>query len=152
MLRERSTHADASVDERHIRATLEAAWPFPQHNTSVLLHGDFWPGNILWHDGQLVAVIDWEDAQLGDPLADVANSRLEILWAFGFDAMQSFTQQYQSMTAIDFTNLPYWDLCAALRPASKFAEWAADDLTQKAMQEGHRWFITQAFEKLSVQL
>ena len=151
MLRERPTHVDESSDEGHIRDALEAAWPFPQRNTSVLLHGDFWPGNILWQDGQLVGVIDWEDAQLGDPLADVANSRLEILWAFGLDAMQSFTQQYQSMTAIDFTNLPYWDLCAALRTASKFAEWAADDLTKKTMQEGHRWFITQAFEKLSVQ-
>jgi aminoglycoside phosphotransferase (APT) family kinase protein len=112
--------------------------------------GDFWPGNLLWKDGQLVAVIDWEDAKLGDPLADVANSRLEILWAFGIDAMQSFTHQYQSMTTIDFTNLPYWDLCAALRPASKIAEWAAGDITEKTMREGHRWFITQAFEKLSV--
>ncbi len=34
---------------------------------------------MLWKDGQLVAVIDWEDAPLGDPLADVANSRLESL-------------------------------------------------------------------------
>ena len=65
----------------------------------MLLHGDFWPGNILWRYGQLVAVIDWEDAALGDPLADVANSRLEILWAFGIDAMQSFTHYYQSLTA-----------------------------------------------------
>lgn len=151
MLRERPTHVDESSDERHIRDAFEAVWPLPQRNTSVLLHGDYWPGNILWQDGQLVGIIDWEDAQLGDPLADVANSRLEILWAFGLDAMQSFTQQYQSMTVIDFTNLPYWDLCAALRPASTFAEWAADDLTKKTMREGHRWFITQAFEKLSVQ-
>jgi aminoglycoside phosphotransferase (APT) family kinase protein len=151
MLRERPTNVDESVDERHIREFLEAVWPFPQHNTSVLLHGDFWPGNILWKDGQLVAVIDWEDAAVGDPLADVANSRLEILWAFGLDAMQSFTHQYTSMTTIDFTNLPYWDLCAALRSAATFAEWADDDSTQQTMRAGHRWFIAQACEKLSVQ-
>ncbi|MDQ6660959.1 MAG: phosphotransferase [Chloroflexota bacterium] len=150
-LRERPTSVNESLDEGHIRDALESVWPFPQHNTSVLLHGDFWPGNILWKDGQLVAVIDWEDAALGDPLADVANSRLEILWAFGINAMQSFTHQYQSMTTIDFTNLPCWDLCAALRPASKIAEWAADDTAEKTMRERHRWFITQAFEKLSVQ-
>jgi aminoglycoside phosphotransferase (APT) family kinase protein len=116
-----------------------------------LLHGDFWPGNVLWKDGQLVGIIDWEDAALGDPLADVANSRLEMLWAFGIDAMQSFTRQYQAMTTIDFINLPFWDLCAALRPAAKFAEWAADDATEKTMRERHRWFIAQAFKKLSVQ-
>jgi aminoglycoside phosphotransferase (APT) family kinase protein len=149
-LRERPTNVDESLDEGHLRDTLEAVWPLPERNHSVLLHGDFWPGNLLWKDGQLVAVIDWEDAALGDPLADVANSRLEILWAFGIDAMQSFTHQYQSMTTIDFTNLPYWDLCAALRPASQIAQWAADDLTEQTMREGHRWFTTQAFEKLSV--
>ncbi|MGH2481418.1 MAG: phosphotransferase family protein, partial [Ktedonobacteraceae bacterium] len=132
------------------RDALEAVWPLPQQNASVLLHGDFWPGNIVWNDGQLVAVIDWEDAASGDPLADVANGRLEILWAFGIDAMQSFTQQYQSMTTLDFTDLPYWDLCAALRPASKISEWGVDDTTEKTMRERHKWFVARAFEKLSV--
>ncbi len=150
-LRERPANVGESGDERRIRDALESVWPIHQRNPSVLLHGDFWPGNILWRDGQLVGVIDWEDAALGDPLADVANSRREILWAFGIDAMQHFTHQYQSMTTIDFTNLPYWDLCAALRSASQIAEWGLDDTIKKSMREGHRWFITQAFEKLAVQ-
>ena len=149
-LRERPTRVDESLDEGHIRDALGAVWPLPQRNTSVLLHGDFWPGNILWKDGQLVAIIDWEDAGLGDPLADVANSRLEILWAFGIEAMQHFTQQYQSITPIDFTNLPYWDLCAALRRVAQIAQWGLDDTTERTMRERHRWFVTQAFEKLSV--
>jgi hypothetical protein len=38
-----------------------------------------------------------------------------------------------------------------LRTASQLAEWDADDITKKIMREGHKWFITQAFEKLSVQ-
>ena len=151
MLRERPANVDESLDEGRIWDALAPLWPFPQRNPTVLLHGDFWPGNILWKDGQLVAIIDWEDAALGDPLADVANSRLEILWAFGIDAMHHFTQQYQSLTTIDFTNLPYWDLFAALRPASQFAAWAPDELTEKTMRERHSWFITQAFEKLSPQ-
>ena len=148
--RERPANVDESLDEGRIWDALAPLWPFPQRNPTVLLHGDFWPGNVLWKNGQLVAVIDWEDAQVGDPLADVANCRLEILWAFGIEAMQRFTHQYQSMPTIDFTNLPYWDLCAALRPASKLSEWGLDDLTETIMREGHRWFVTQAFEKLSV--
>jgi aminoglycoside phosphotransferase (APT) family kinase protein len=151
MLRERPAQVDESLDEGLIRDALEAVWPLPQRNKSVLLHGDFWPGNILWRDGQLVAIIDWEDAALGDPLADLANSRLEILWAFGIDAMQSFTHQYQSMTTIDFTHLPHWDLCAALRPVAQIAQWGLDDTTERTMRERHRWFVTQAFEKLSIQ-
>lgn len=148
-LRKRPATLDESLGEGRIRDTLESVWPLAQQNKSVLLHGDFWPGNTLWKDGQLVAVIDWEDAALGDPLADVANSRLEILWAFGVDAMNDFTHQYQSMmTTIDFTNLPYWDLCAALRPASKISEWGLDESTEKTMRERHKLFVNQAFEKL----
>jgi len=145
----RPAKIDESLDEGHIRAVLEAAGPLSQHNPDRLLHGDFWPGNVLWRDGRLVAVIDWEDARLGDPLADLANSRLELLWASGIDAMYSFTDRYRSMTALDFTNLPYWDLYAALRPAFKIAEWAADAHAEKIMRERHRLFINQAFETLA---
>lgn len=149
--RERPAKLDESLDEGRIRDILESAWPWRQRNKSVLLHGDYWPGNILWKEGRLVGIIDWEDAHVGDPLADVANSRLEILWAFGVDAMHSFTRDYESMTTIDFTNLPYWDLCAALRPAFKIAEWAGDDTTERTMRDGHRLFVTQAFERLFAQ-
>ncbi len=150
-LSKRPTQVDESLDEGRIRDTLESIWPLPQGNRSSLLHGDFWPGNIIWKDGRLGAVIDWEDAAIGDPLADLANSRLEILWAFGSDAMGRFTRHYRSMTTIDFTNLPYWDLCAALRPASKLSEWAADDNAEKTMRAGHKLFVAQAFDKLSGQ-
>jgi hypothetical protein len=95
-------------------------------------------------------VIDWEDAAVGDPLADLANGRLEILWAFGVDAMRSFTEHYKCvMPRTDYAALPYWDLCAALRPASKLADWGLDKTAENRMRQGHRWFIAQAFDKLS---
>ncbi|MCB0030646.1 MAG: phosphotransferase, partial [Anaerolineales bacterium] len=40
---------------------LRAAAPLPKPIRPVLQHGDFWPGNSLWVDGRLSAVIDWED-------------------------------------------------------------------------------------------
>jgi aminoglycoside phosphotransferase (APT) family kinase protein len=149
--RVRPARVDDSIGEGHIREVLEAVWPLSQTNRSGLLHGDFWPGNLLWRDGRLVAVIDWEDAKLGDPLFDLAIARLEILWAFGIDAMQRFTECYQAiMTAIDYTNLPYWDLCVALRPAFKISEWAGNETKAKIMRERHKVFVTQAFDNLSI--
>lgn len=148
-LRKKPAHLDESLEEGRIRTALEKVWPLPQRNQDGLLHGDFWPGNTLWKGGQLLAVIDWEDAALGDPLVDLANARLEILWAFGMKAMNDFTHQYQSMiSTMDFTNLGYWDLCAALRPASVLSEWGLDESTEKRMRERHKWFVTQAFENL----
>lgn len=116
-------------------------------NPAVLLHGDFWPGNVLWKSGQVAAIIDWEDAAVGDPLADVANARLEILWAFGAEAMLDFTDLYQSMEAFDFTDLPWWDLWAARR-AARFPEWAAAD-RMESMRGRYQWFVAQAQDVLS---
>jgi aminoglycoside phosphotransferase (APT) family kinase protein len=61
-VRERPAIVDESLDEGHIRDTLESVWPLSRQNKSVLLHGDYWPGNILWKDGRLAGIIDWEDA------------------------------------------------------------------------------------------
>ena len=146
---QRPERLDDSIEEGRIRAALEPVWPRLQHNPAVLLHGDYWPGNLLWRGGQLVAVIDWEDAATGDPLADLANSRLEILWAFGRDAMQQFTTHYQSLIQLEFANLPYWDLYAALKPAFQLSEWAANAEVEANMHALHHQFITQAFAALS---
>ena len=141
---------DEPSEWRRIRDVIDSALPLPRRNRSVLLHGDFWPGNTLWKDGRLVAVIDWEDAAIGDPLADVANARLELLWALGIDAMKAFTRRYASIaTAVDFTDLPYWDLWADLRLAGRTSEWGLDEITEKAMRAGHEAFVAHALEQLS---
>jgi aminoglycoside phosphotransferase (APT) family kinase protein len=114
-VRARSGESDAL---RRIRDDLASASALPPRNRPVLLHGDFWPGNMLWRDEQLVAVLDWEDAALGDPLADVANARLELLWARGAEAKDEFTRRYRALVPkVDFTDLSHWDLWAELRLA-----------------------------------
>jgi aminoglycoside phosphotransferase (APT) family kinase protein len=148
-LKQRPAVLDHSLDEGHIRAVLEAAWPMAPLNPPTLLHGDYWPGNTLWQDGKLAGVIDWEDAAIGDPLADLGNARLEILWAYGLDAMLRFTDHYCSLRPVDLTHLPYWDLYAALRPASQLSQWALDEATERKMRARHHLFITQAFNRLA---
>ena len=158
----RPANVDPALEAGRVRAALEAAWPLPQRNAPALLHGDYWPGNLLWRDGKLVAVIDWEDARLGDPLTDLAISRLDILWIFGLDAMRAFMDHYRAMIAVDYANLPYWDLYAALRlvrlAGANLAEWAAffppfgrQDITEQTIRDHYRWFIAHAFEQLGIQ-
>jgi aminoglycoside phosphotransferase (APT) family kinase protein len=159
MIQQRPARLDDSLYEEPIRAALAALWPPPMLGSERLLHGDFWPGNLLWREGKLVAVIDWEDAEVGNPLADVAISRLDLLWIFGREAMNTFTHHYQTLMgadrAIDFGQLPFWDLMAALRPASRIEEWAADwaalgrsDITAETMRAGLEWFVARAFARL----
>lgn len=148
---------DAELDEAGLRAQLVELWPWPQHNPDALLHGDYWPGNLLWREGRLVAVLDWEEPAIGDPLADVAIARLDLLWAFGDGAMQRFTQRYREVSDLIWSELPYWDLWAALRPMSQLARWAPayatshlrrPDVTESSMRQGHRHFVAQALASL----
>lgn len=50
---------------------LDANMPDPD-GPVVLVHGDAGPGNFLFENGHLTALIDWELAHLGDPMEDVA--------------------------------------------------------------------------------
>jgi aminoglycoside phosphotransferase (APT) family kinase protein len=130
--------------EDEARALLQAAWPWGQKNRSVLLHGDYWPGNILWRGERLVGVIDWEDAALGDPLADLASTRLEVLWSFGKEAMDHFTVFYCQANPVDTTNLAYYDLLTAAQVAPKIENWGLDAATHKAMGEKLQFFAAEA--------
>lgn len=139
---------DETLQEGRIRAALLAAWPWRQRQPGAVLHGDYWPGNVLWRGGQLVAVIDWEDAARGDPLADLGNARLELRWGFGREAMEAFTRRYEALTASDQSTLPYWDLAAALRPAGKMGGWGLSDDEAALMRAEHGAFVAEALEGL----
>ncbi|HEX5586594.1 MAG TPA: phosphotransferase family protein, partial [Acidimicrobiia bacterium] len=38
----------------------------------VLVQGDTGPGNFMYEDGKVTAIVDWELAHLGDPMDDIA--------------------------------------------------------------------------------
>lgn len=135
---------DESLAESRLRATLSATWPPPRRNPPVLLHGDVWPGNLLWRGGRLQAVVDWEDAATGDPLADLANARLELFIALGEDAMAALTHHYLALATIDPAALPLWELWAALRPIADLPGWGLEPEAEHRLRERHRAFTARA--------
>ncbi len=135
--------------EGAIRDALLKHWPPRQRNQPTLLHGDIWPGNMVWHEGALVGIIDWEDAAVGDPVADLAVTRLEVLWAHGSAAMVTVTELYQAQTGVDLADLAVWDLCAALRPIPHISGWGLSPAEDTAQRAGYRRFVDQALEALA---
>ena len=122
-----------------------------EKNPQTLLHGDYWPGNVVWQGDDITGVIDWEEAAIGDPLADLAISRLDILWLLGPDAMTAMTARYVRETRIDLTDLALWDLIAATRPGNALDQWSQTypavgrpDITTSLMADRMAWFIDQA--------
>jgi len=68
---------------------------------------------VLWHQGRLAAVLDWEDAALGDPLSDLACARLELACAAGQVAADALTAAYLGLASCPPERLPLWDLYVA---------------------------------------
>ena len=55
-------------------ASLRSRMPEPSPPT--LVHGDYHYGNLLFRSGRVAGVLDWEIAQLGQPLIDLASLAL----------------------------------------------------------------------------
>ena len=62
------------------------------------MQGDTGPGNFMYQDGKVTAVVDWELAHLGDPMDDIA-------WLSLRTVQDTFThfpdrlREYESLTA-----------------------------------------------------
>ena len=103
----------------HLRSLTDTGYA----ESPKLLHGDFWPENLLWHNGTVAAVLDWEDAALGDPLSDVACCRVELRYKFGEAGMQRFTQAYARHREVDRERLALWQLYVAAAAQRFMGEW-----------------------------
>lgn len=89
----------------------------------VFSHTDFWPGNTLWSDGSLVAVVDWESPALGAREMDVAYCSMDIRY-LGMDRVADhFIEMYKESTGSQLPNLRHWEAVALCRPAPDIAEW-----------------------------
>ena len=99
----------------------------PKTHSEVLLHGDFWPGNLLFQRKQLTGVIDWSDACLGSALADVCNARVELHWLWGSDAMHGFSEAYFRISSVKARDLARWDLVALMKPILNSHRWSLSD-------------------------
>ncbi len=145
--------------EKEIRDILQSKWKIKTDTEPVLIHGDFWPGNVLWSDGNLNGIIDWEDSGIGYPLHDLAIARLEISWIFGIEAKEKFTEIYKKNMKLDYNDLPFWDLFAALRfskiagnDIQKFSDffhpYGREDITEKNIIDNCNIFIVKALNQI----
>jgi aminoglycoside phosphotransferase (APT) family kinase protein len=82
---------------------------------AVFLHMDYWPGNILWHEGRISAVLDWDAASFGDPALDVGYFRMNMYLRGLKEAADPFLACYEA-EAGPVRNLGCWELACAARP------------------------------------
>ena len=105
---------------------LHDLFPKIQGVAPVLLHIDYWSGNILWEGNEISAVIDWEEAAYGDPAVDVGYALMNMILMGLPDAADEFLRAYESETGNALQNLGFWELAAAVRPMTDPEDWKID--------------------------
>ena len=90
---------------------------------SVFSHTDFWPGNTLWKEGDLAAVVDWESPATGEREMDVAYCALDIRY-LGMDKVADhFIRSYREATGASLAHLSHWEAVGLCRPMPDIAQW-----------------------------
>ena len=108
----------------------------PESGPTTIVHGDYRLGNAMFADrpgAELVAILDWEMATLGDPLADVgyltamwagpddpANPLLELSGATrrpGFADRASLAARYADVTGRGLDDLAWYQVLAEWKAA-----------------------------------
>jgi len=72
------------------------------------LHRDYHPANVLWVDGHVSGIVDWVNACVGPPSADVAHCRLNLALMYGREIGD------RSAALLETPYDPVWDLVSAL--------------------------------------
>ncbi len=79
----------------------------------VLVQGDTGPGNFMYSDGRVTAVVDWELAHLGDPMDDIAWLSLRATQE-PFTDFPTRLREYEALSGnhIDVARVRYYQVMA----------------------------------------
>jgi aminoglycoside phosphotransferase (APT) family kinase protein len=111
----------------------------------VLAQGDTGPGQFIFKDGRIKAVVDWELAFIGDPMNELARIRTRDMW-YPTGNLPKWFQYYSeySGTPLDLDKIRYYSIIAMmttalalgpvaqrLDPRDVHAEWIAEEIWSK---------------------
>lgn len=111
----------------------------------VLVQGDTGPGQFLFRNARVEAVVDWELGALGDPMRELAHIRTRDVWYptgnlpdwFRYYSEASGTPldegkiRYYSVIGMLTTALALAPVVQKLNPRDEHAEWLAQDVWSK---------------------
>lgn len=118
-------HPVLDLAERWLRARL------PRRARTALVHGDFRVGNVLFDEGGVRAVLDWELCKVGDPVEDLGWLCTRA-WRFGSDAKpaggigtrEELLAGYRAAGGgdVDPAHLRFWEAMGSYKVALVFVQ------------------------------
>jgi aminoglycoside phosphotransferase (APT) family kinase protein len=87
----------------------------------VFVHRDFHPGNVLWRRGRVSGLVDWANASVGAPEADVGHCRANLAGHSGLAVADDFLARWQAVTGRTGYH-PYWDLAVEVSTLDSYGQ------------------------------
>lgn len=120
----------------------------------VFVHGDAWPGNMLFEGDTCTALIDWKTAGVGDPGVDLSGFRLQMAIQYGSDTPEEVLRGWQDQAGREAGSVSYWDGVAALNTPTElsgFPGFTADGsrLDTAAVTQRRDAFLVTALDGLT---
>ncbi|MEA2143634.1 MAG: hypothetical protein QOI64_2064 [Solirubrobacteraceae bacterium] len=124
-----------------------------------VLHGDLRTGNYMMRDGKIVALLDWEESHVGDPVQDLAHCALRLFRGrarkpSGLVTVTELLELYEQAAGwrVPHEAFHFWSVFEAVytavtqhRAASLFARGATDDVRYAALgyqaHYNHRYVV-----------
>jgi aminoglycoside phosphotransferase (APT) family kinase protein len=89
----------------------------------VFSHTDYWPGNTLWDDAELMAVVDWESPATAVRGIDVAYCSMDIRY-LGMDKVADrFVETYREVSGDPLAGFEHAESIALCRPLPDIGIW-----------------------------
>lgn len=141
--------------QREYREAAEALLPFLENSWDtceplrrIRLHGDFHPGNVLWHD-EGAAILDFDDCRNGPAVQDLwmflAGSRNDMLWQ-----LHHLLAGYREFRTFPLSELPLIETLRSLRMVH-YSAWLARRWDDPAFPRHFPWFGTFAYWREQVE-
>jgi len=111
----------------------------------ALVHCDYWVGNVLWQEGEISAVLDWEEAACGDPVIDVAYARMNMCLMGLPEAADEFLHAYEGESGRPAENLGIWEMTAAARPMLDPPAW---EMEREIIASRFQPFMEEAIKRM----
>jgi aminoglycoside phosphotransferase (APT) family kinase protein len=87
-----------------------------------LIHADYRSGNTIWYRGRFAGIVDWQDAKVGDPRADLSEVRLDLAIGYGFEVADQFAADCERLGE-PLHDLWFFDLHRGMRAIQWYDYW-----------------------------
>jgi aminoglycoside phosphotransferase (APT) family kinase protein len=126
---------------------VRSRWSEVVASPEVLVHGDYWSGNVVWRDGRLTGVVDWSAGARGPRGFDLGWCRLDLVLLFDERIAHDFLGAYEEEAGQAVGEIRLWDSWAAARSDDAVGSWAPNylplgraDLDEDELRRRHaRW-------------